>query len=101
VSSEFFSSIGYSIDTVTFDNENPRKLMAHRFDYWATGELIGLEIIRQQGLTNSIVPFFVFEHVDGYMACNSSMEQAKVDRWNQILKAMDRDGTRAAITHKY
>jgi len=100
-SGEYFAALGYTIDPVAADADNPRKMLRGRFDYWATGELLGLEIIRQQGLSASIVPLFVFLQVDMYLSCNRDMDHATIARWNRILKQMDNDGTSAAIEKKY
>lgn len=100
-SGEYFTALGYAIDPVTADADNPRKMMRGRFDYWATGELLGLQIIRQQGLSEAIVPLFVFLQVDMYLSCNPDMDPATIARWNRILKQMDNDGTSAAIEKKY
>jgi len=100
-SGEYFTALGYSIDPVAADADNPRKMMRGRFDYWATGELLGQQIIRQQGLSASIVPLFVFLQVEMYLSCNLAMDPATIARWNQILKQMDNDGTSAAIEKKY
>jgi len=100
-SSEFLAARGYIVDTVSSDADNPRKLMHGRFDYWATGEITGSEVIRQQGLAKEIVPIFSFANLDMYLACNLDMEQYKVDLWNRILIEMEKDGTSATIRKKY
>ena len=98
---EFFSLKGFDTDLANADADNPRKLLAGRFDFWASGELLGLNILKQQGLTKLIVPLFTFNQVDMYLACNLNLTQEKVDKWNQILKNMEKDGTSAAIEKKY
>ena len=100
-SSEYLLSRGYIVDTVSSDADNPRKLMRGRFDYWATGESIGSEVIRQQSLTKDIVPIFSFDQLNMYLACNLNIEQSKVDRWNRLLIDMEKDGTSTAIRKKY
>ncbi|MBC3884445.1 substrate-binding periplasmic protein [Undibacterium griseum] len=99
--SEFFSLKGYVTDLANTDSDNPRKLLAGRFDFWASGELLGMDILKQQGLSKMIVPLFSFNQVDMYLACNLTMAQEKIDKWNQILKSMEKDGTNAAIERKY
>ncbi|MES2069686.1 MAG: ABC transporter substrate-binding protein [Pseudomonadota bacterium] len=98
---EYFSLKGFNTELASADIDNPRKMLYGRFDFWATGELLGLEIIRQQGLGKLIVPLFVFNQTEMYLACNTGMEQARIDRLNHLLKEMDRDGTSAAIEKKY
>ncbi|MFZ6754674.1 substrate-binding periplasmic protein [Undibacterium sp. Dicai25W] len=98
---EFFSLKGFETDLANADADNPRKLLAGRFDFWASGELLGINILKQQGLTKLIVPLFTFNQADMYLACNLGLPQEKIDKWNQILKNMEKDGTSAAIERKY
>jgi len=98
---EYFSLKGIETDLANNDSDNPRKLLAGRFDFWVSGELHGMELLKQQGLTKMIVPLFTFNQVDMYLACNLNIAQEKVDKWNQILKNMDKDGTSSAIEKKY
>ncbi|MFZ6849474.1 substrate-binding periplasmic protein [Undibacterium sp. RuRC25W] len=94
---EFFSLKGFETDLANTDTDNPRKLLVGRFDFWASGELLGMHILKQQGLTKMIVPLFNFNQVDMYLACNLTMAQEKIDKWNQILKTMEKDGTSSGI----
>jgi len=98
---EYFSLKGFNTELASTDADNPRKLLAGRFDFWASGELLGWEMLKQQGLTKMIVQLFTFNQTEMYLACNTTMSQAKVDKWNQILKEMDKDGTSAAIEKRY
>ncbi|GGC94695.1 substrate-binding periplasmic protein [Undibacterium terreum] len=98
---EYFSLKGFNTDLASADVDNPRKMLYGRFDFWATGELLGMDILRQQGLSKLIVPLFVFNQTDMYLACNTGMEQARIDHLNHLLKEMDKDGTSAAIEKKY
>ncbi|MES2106484.1 MAG: ABC transporter substrate-binding protein [Pseudomonadota bacterium] len=98
---EYFSLKGYNTDLASADADNPRKMLYGRFDFWATGELLGLDILRAQGLSKLIVPLFTFNQTEMYLACNTGMEQEKIDRLNHLLKEMDKDGTSAAIEKKY
>jgi polar amino acid transport system substrate-binding protein len=99
--SEFFSLKGFNTELANADADNPRKLLYGRFDFWATGELLGAEILRQQGLSKMIVPLFSFNQVDMYLACYLGMDAARVERLNQLLREMEKDGTNAAIEKKY
>lgn len=98
---EFLAVRGYTTELANTDADNPRKLLYGRFDFWATGELLGKELLKQQGLSKLIVPLFSFNQTEMYLACHLGMDQAKLDRWNQIVREMDRDGTSAAIEKKY
>lgn len=98
---EYFSLKGFNTELASTDADNPRKMLAGRFDFWASGELLGWEILKQQGLSKMIVQLFTFNQTEMYLACNTTMPQAKIDKWNQILREMDKDGTSAAIEKRY
>ncbi|MFZ6678273.1 substrate-binding periplasmic protein [Undibacterium sp. Tian12W] len=98
---EYFSLKGFNTELASTDADNPRKMLAGRFDFWASGELLGWEILKQQGLTKMVVQLFTFNQTEMYLACNTTMSQAKIEKWNQILKEMDKDGTSAAIEKRY
>lgn len=99
--SEYLTYNGFNIDIANYDAENPRKLLYGRFDFWATGGRLGLTLIKNQGLTGKIVPLFQFNQVELYLACNPAIEQSRIDRFNHILREMEKDGTVAAIENKY
>ncbi len=98
---EFLTLKGFKTDMTTADADNPRKLLLGRFDFWATGELLGAAILKSQGLEGKIVPLFHFNQTEMYLACHSSVVQERIDLWNHLLKEMERDGTNAAIEKKY
>lgn len=98
---EFLSVHGFVTDLASTDADNPRKMLHGRFDFWAAGELLGWEIIKQQGLNKLIVQLFTFNQTDLYLACNKNFPQAKIDSFNQLLKEMEKDGSSAAIEKKY
>lgn len=98
---QFLVARGFKTDLANYDTDNPRKLLYGRFDFWATGELLGLAILKNQGLSDKIVPLFQFHHTEMYLACQLGMAQERIERYNQILKEMERDGSVAAIEKKY
>jgi polar amino acid transport system substrate-binding protein len=99
--SEYLTSKGYRIEAIATDIDNARKLKLRRFDYWATAQLVGLEILRQQELDKEIVPLFVFMHADLYLACHRSVGDEKIARWQQTLQSMDSDGSSLLIEKRY
>lgn len=92
---------GFKLDWANYDAENPRKLIYGRFDYWASGELMGQYHIIRADLQGQIVPIFKFHSAEMYLACNLAVPASTVTKLNQTLKEMDRDGTNAAIDRKY
>jgi len=98
---EYLKLHGYKVDLAINDALNPQKLLRNRIDFWATGELLGKYLIGKAGLTGQIVPLFKFELSELYMACNRAMNSQRAEKFNRILKEMDRDGSSAAIERKY
>lgn len=99
--SEFLKINGFMLDLVTRDADNPHKLLRSRFDFWATGELMGHYLIKSNDLKGKIVPRFVFKHAELYLACNIKMSDQKIGHLNQVLDDMTKDGTNEAILLKY
>jgi polar amino acid transport system substrate-binding protein len=98
---EFLQAKGFKTDIATLDSDNPRKLLLHRFDFWATGELLGQSILKSQGLSGQIVPLFQFNRTEMYLACHLAFDQGRIDQLNHILKQMEQDGSMARIEAKY
>ncbi len=98
---KYLSGNGFKTDQANKDSENPRKLLYKRFDFWATGELLGLAILKEQGLSGQVLPLFHFKQTDMYLACNPGMAQSRIDHFNRLLRDMDNDGTSSGIERKY
>jgi len=98
---EYLKLHGYKVDLAIDDSLNMQKLLRNRIDFWATGDLLGKYLIGKAGLTGQIVPLFKFELSELYMACNLAMSPQRAEKFNRILKEMDRDGSSAAIERKY
>ncbi len=98
---EYLKLRGYKVDLAINDSLNMQKLLRNRIDFWATGDLLGKYLIGKAGLAGQIVPLFKFELSGLYMACNRAMSPQDAEKFNRILKEMDRDGSSAAIERKY
>ncbi|MBI3284773.1 MAG: ABC transporter substrate-binding protein [Burkholderiales bacterium] len=98
---EFLITKGFKIELANVDADNPRKLLYRRFDFWATGELLGLSILKQQNLIGQIVPLFQFQQTELYLACHPDVPQQRIDLFNQLLLEMEKDGTVKAIEKRY
>ena len=98
---EYLKLHGYKVDLAINDALNLQKLLRKRIDFWATGDLLGKYLIGKAGLTGQIVPLFKFELSELYVACNRAMNPQRAEKFNRILKEMDRDGSSAAIERKY
>ena len=87
------------------DAANPPKLTLNRtapdkIDLWVTGYYTGAHVATKIGV-NDIFPVWVFKTSDNYLACQTSLPQATVEKLQQALDAMKRDGTHAAIVARY
>jgi len=87
------------------DAKNPSKLTLNRtepdkIDLWVTGYYSGAHIAAKTGVKD-VVPVWVFQTSQNYLACNLSMPQATADKLQKALDAMKRDGTHAAILARY
>ncbi|WP_046350907.1 substrate-binding periplasmic protein [Janthinobacterium sp. B9-8] len=98
---EFLIKNGFKTDLAKADEDNPQKLIGNRFDFWASGELLGLAIIKRKKMENKITPILLFNQTEMYLACNLKLSQEKIDLYNKILQDMDKDGTNLAIENKY
>lgn len=87
------------------DARNPSKLTLNRtepdkIDLWITGYYSGAYIAAKTGVKD-VVPVWVFQTSQNYLACNLSLPQATVDKLQKALDAMKSDGTHAAIVARY
>jgi polar amino acid transport system substrate-binding protein len=98
---EYLIKNGFKVDLAKVDEENPQKLLNNRFDFWASGELLGLSILKKKNLQDKISPIFLFNQTDMYLACNLNIDKNKISLFNKILQDMDRDGSNLAIENKY
>ena len=98
---EYMKVHEYKVYLASNDALNMQKLLHKHIDFWATGELMGNYLIGKEGLSGQIAPRFKFELSELYMTCNRAMDPQRADKFNRILKEMNRDGSSAAIERKY
>jgi polar amino acid transport system substrate-binding protein len=87
------------------DAKNPSKLTLNRtevdkIDLWITGYYSGAYIAAKTGVKD-VVPVWVFQTSQNYLACNLSLPQATADKLQRAIDAMKRDGSHAAILARY
>lgn len=87
------------------DAANPPKLTLNRtepnkIDLWITGYYTGAHVAAKTGVKD-IVPIWVFQTSENFLACNSGTPQVTVDKLQKALDGMKRDGTHAAIVARY
>lgn len=88
----YLQTRGYLVDVAPGDDANPKKLLAGRIDYWATGRLIGQYRLKQQGISG-IEPVLTFNRTEMYLACNKQLPEEQVKLLNATLQQLDRKGT--------
>ncbi|HYD80976.1 MAG TPA: transporter substrate-binding domain-containing protein [Paucimonas sp.] len=91
----------YNVETATSDSINPKKLMAGRFDYWASSRPRATALLAKENLAAHIVPVLTFGHTDLYLACHPSLDDELARRLNNALRRMKEDGTAARIEARY
>lgn len=101
VISVWLADHGYKVETASNDSVNPKKLMAGRFNYWASSRPRATALLAKENLESRIVPVLTFGHTDLYLACNASVDDNVVRRLNDALKRMKEDGTSEKIEARY
>lgn len=87
----YLQTRGHQVDVAPSDDVNPKKLLAGRIDFWATGKLIGQYRLRQQGI-EGIEPVLTFNHTEMYLACQIQLPDAQVQKLTQTLRALEKSG---------
>lgn len=96
---EFLEAQGFKMDNAGDNDQALKKLVDGRIDIMATGMLDGPWAAKKLGVR--IKPILNFKATELHLACNKSVPTALVDKLNATLKAMEKDGTTAAINKKY
>lgn len=97
---EYLRTRGFRVDPAPADMMNPRKLLAHRIDLWASIMRPG-QTFEQYEWAGKIVPVLSFNKVQVYLACHASMPDVLIERMNAALGDMQRDGSLRRIDRKY
>ncbi len=95
----FLENEGFSLDLASHDLVNARKLSAGRFDVWATGQYLGPYLAQQAGV--AIKPLFTFRKTVMSLACNKNVDDTLIQRMNQTLEELRREGFIDKIAAKY
>jgi polar amino acid transport system substrate-binding protein len=91
---------GFNVELTPSDDLNPRKLMAGRIDFWATGKYLGNYLLKQQNLSQ-IKPVMVFNTAFMYLACNLHVDDKTIFHLNMVLQDMQQDGSVARFGKNY
>ncbi len=96
----YLQTRGYLVEVAPNDDTNPRKLLAGRIDYWATGRLIGQYRLKQQGITN-IEPVLNFNRTEMYLACQKQLPDETVKLLNGQLQVLHQKGVIKSIYARF
>lgn len=96
----YLQTRGHQVDVAPSDDVNPKKLLAGRIDFWATGKLIGQYRLRQQGV-EGVEPVLTFNHTEMYLACQVQLPDAQVTKLTQTLHALEKSGAIKRIYASY
>ncbi len=96
----YLQTRGYLVEVAPNDDANPRKLLAGRIDYWATGRLIGQYRLKQQGITN-IEPVLNFNRTEMYLACQKQLPDETVKLLNSQLQVLHQKGVIKSIYARF
>lgn len=97
---KYLEDLHFKVDTTRADNHNPLKLQKGHIAYWATGKLLGLYILREQKITD-IIPTFVFNKTEMYLACNKNLPDFLAKEMQTQLHKMNSTGEIKKIFQKY
>lgn len=101
VRTQYLTDRGYSVDSVTDNFSNPRKLIGGRIDLWVASIPLANIVLEQEGLSGKIVPLLTFHVSRAYLACNKAVPEAQVAAMSAAMADIIKDGTAAAIDRKY
>ena len=82
------------------DQENPVKLMKGEIDLWATGDIAGRYLAKQQGIID-LKSVLRFDSAQLYLALNKQTPDALVQKLQAALDAMRADGFAAEVEKRY
>ena len=97
---QYLIARNFDVDLARADEQNVRKLLAGRIDYWASGRYSGAILLQREGVRN-VRPVLTFNTTFLYLACNPSLSDQTVAKLNDMLARMRKDSTVARISSRY
>ena len=98
---EYLRARGFLVDPAPNDYINQKKLMMNRIDLWAAALRRGSAVLAANGWSDQIVPVLTFNRIKVYLACNPAVPDHVIEKLNNALEAMLRDGTSRKLNRKY
>ena len=87
----FLKDKGYTIEEVSNEEQNIKKLEAGRIDLWAGSSLVSPWLAKNMKI--QIKPVLSYNEVQMYTACNLSVPDADIAKMNEAIKAIKADGS--------
>ncbi|WCE07744.1 substrate-binding periplasmic protein [Pseudomonas sp. JBR1] len=98
--SQMLKDKGVVASEVLRDQENIARLQKNEIDVWATTDVVGRYLAKQQGVSN-LQTLLSFQESDLYLALNKDTPDEVVNRLQQALDAMRQEGVVDSITRNY
>lgn len=96
----YLKNENYTVEASKTDEINIKKLQKGHIDYWATGKLIGLYLLKENNIQN-IEPVLTFNKTEMYLACNLKTSDSLVATLNKDLASKQMQRFRKKVFSAY
>ncbi len=96
----YLKHLGLNVVEVADNHLNPKKVLAHRVDYWVNGRISGPYVARQASVTG-LVPVLKFKDISLGLACNPSVPDEAIALLNTEINRLREDGSIESIVRTY
>lgn len=100
VMTEYLKERGYKVSEMESDDLNPKRLELGQVDLWIAERLAGPFFASQQNV-EGLVPVYSFNNVDLYLAMNLDTPDDVIQKLNEGLETIKKNGLYEAIGTKY
>jgi polar amino acid transport system substrate-binding protein len=102
VISNWLLANNFRVELAANDEPNPKKLLSGRIDFWASSRpRASAMLAANSDYAKGIKPVLAFGRTDLYLACNNATSTETIAKLNNVLRAMQTDGTSARIEALY
>ncbi|MBZ2169543.1 MULTISPECIES: substrate-binding periplasmic protein [Marinobacter] len=100
VMTEYLLERGYQVSEMESDDVNPKRLELGQVDLWIADRLAGPYFASQQNV-EGLVPVYSFNNTELYLAMNLETPDEVMDKLNEGLETIKRNGLYEALQTKY
>lgn len=97
---EYLKKNGYKVDEAANDTQNVKKLQGGRIDAWATSNVVGPYLAKEEGVKD-LKTLFSFKETVMSLACNKGVSDEVVGKLKKALADITADGTVDKIKNQY